>query len=245
VSVEEDVRRHEAGNTERDDAPAEDESPAQRLRTENAALRAEVERLRRKYEEPPELPAKPKRAKQKEPEQFALVGPGRPEEGAKGFGDEVWDGLGAQLCRMLEGRRPGSRWRYYRDVELVPEGMTFFYAADALRKLWGPVKDEPEPPVPQPYRRLRAAEQDERDTIFKDALRRVDEALERSEALHDEGHEVAAVGLLKKVDLLLARFNLARGREQAGDPKWREALAESDTDAEFDAWLDKQIAGAS
>jgi hypothetical protein len=245
VSVEDDVRRRAAGNAERAEAPAEDESPTERLRSENAVLRAEVERLRRKYEEPPELPAKPKRAKQKEPEQFALVGPGRPEEGAKGFGDEAWDGLGAQLCRILEERRPGSRWRYYRDVELVPEGMTFFYASDALRKMWGPVKDEPEPPVPQPYRRLTATEQDERDAIFKNALRRVDEALERSEALHAEGHEVAAVGLLKQVDVLLARFNLARAREQAGDPQWREALAESDTDAEFEAWLQKQIAGAS
>jgi hypothetical protein len=44
------------------------------------------------------------------------------------------------------------------------------------------------------------------------ALRRVDETLERSQALRAEGHDVAAVGLLKYVDLLLARFNPALAR---------------------------------
>jgi hypothetical protein len=242
VSVEDDIHRCSADNAERAAATAEDEPPTERLRAENAALRAEVERLRRRYEEPPELPAKPKRAKQREPEQFALVGPGARTEGEQGLTDETWDDLGRQLCRMLEERRPGTRWRYYRDSHLVPEDTTFYYAADALRRMWGPLKDEPEPPDPQAFRRLTAAEQDERDSLFRGALRRIDEELDRSQALFAEGHEVAAVGLLKHVDLLLARFNLARAREETGDPEWRRLLEESDDDAAFEGWLAAKMA---
>jgi hypothetical protein len=245
VDVDEAVRRPQSRDAEPEETPAASDvesTAAERLRAENAALRAEVERMRRKYEEPPELPAKPKRTKQKEPEQFALVGPGKRTEGEQGFSDEVWDDLGRQLCRMLEERRPGSRWRYYRDSHLVPEGTTFYYAADALRRMWGPLKDEPEPPDPQAFRRLTAAEQDERDSLFRGALARIDEELDRSQALHTEGHEVAAVGLLKHVDLLLARFNLARAREETGDPDWRDLLQESDDDAAFEGWLAANIA---
>lgn len=72
--------------------------------------------------------------------------------------------------------------------------------------------------------------------MLQAALRRVDETLERSEALHAEGHEVAAVGLLKYVDLLLARFNLALARAEAGNADWREALSDPDRDAEVEAW---------
>jgi hypothetical protein len=43
--------------------------------------------------------------------------------------------LARTLCRSLEARRPESRWSYYRDVRLVPEGMTFFYAHEPLRKI--------------------------------------------------------------------------------------------------------------
>jgi hypothetical protein len=92
---------------------------------------------------------------------------------------------------------------------LVPEGETFFYAHELLRRMWGEAPGNPDPPEPQAYRRLTPAEQDERDLVLLAELRRVDETLERSQALHAEGHEVAAVGLLKYVDLLLARFNLA------------------------------------
>jgi hypothetical protein len=38
------------------------------------------------------------------------------------------------LSRMLGQRRPGTRWRYYHDEQLVPEAVTFFYAHEALRK---------------------------------------------------------------------------------------------------------------
>jgi hypothetical protein len=50
---------------------------------------------------------------------------------------EPGDSLGEALCRILEERRPGSRWTYYRDQRLVPEGVTFFYVSEALRKMWG------------------------------------------------------------------------------------------------------------
>jgi hypothetical protein len=87
-------------------------------------------------------------------------------------------------------------------------------------------------------------EQDERDRVLEAALRRVDETLERSQALHAEGHEVAAVGLMKYVDLLLARFNLALARAEAGDADWQEALSDPDRDRDVEAWVAAQVAAA-
>lgn len=105
-----------------------------RLRAENAALRGELERMRARYDAPIEPPAPTKAATAKEPERFALVGPG-PKHSEAGPPEQTWDAVGATLCRSLEARRPESRWSYYRDVRLVPEGMTFFYAHEPLRKI--------------------------------------------------------------------------------------------------------------
>lgn len=82
------------------------------------------------------------------------------------------------------------------------------------------------------------------DRILRTALRRVDDALERSQKLHEEGHFVAAVGLLKYVDLLLARFNLALAGVRAGDGRWQDELHDTDRDAEFEAWVASQVAFA-
>lgn len=218
-------------------------TPEGRLRAENAALRAELERMRARYEAPIEPPVqKKKAASAKEPERFVLVGPGprKPEE--HGPPDEAWDALGQTLCRILEERRPGSRWNYYRDEQLVPEGVTFFYAYEALRRMWGEGPGNPDPPEPQAHRRLTAAEQNERDSVLQAALRRIDETLERSQTLHAEGHDVAAVGLLKYVDLLLARFNLALAHAEAGKAGWKDILHDPDRDAEIEAWVAAQVA---
>jgi hypothetical protein len=91
---------------------------------------------------------------------------------------------------------------------------------------------------------LTSAERDERDTVLRYALDRVDEALERSQSLHAQGHVVAATGLLKYVDLLLARFNLALAQEQSGNNRWQDTLDDPDRDAEFEAWLGEQVASA-
>jgi hypothetical protein len=64
------------------------------------------------------------------------------------------------------------------------------------------------------------------------------------EGVDAEGHEVAAVGLLKYVDLLLARFNLALARAEAGDANWQEALNDPDRDAEVEARVAAQVAAA-
>jgi len=96
------------------------------VRSENAALRAELERLRARYEgavEPPPRTKKP--IPEPEPEQFALVGPGEREPNRSGPSDEALDSVGRLLCRMLEERQPGMNWRYYRGELLVPEGMMF------------------------------------------------------------------------------------------------------------------------
>src|SRR5215208_4918328 len=96
----------------------------------------------------------------------------------------------------------------------------------------------------QAYRRLTPAEQDERDLVLEASLRRADERLERCQALHAEGHEVAAVGLLRYVDLLLARFNLAPGRAKAGDAGWEELVDDADRDADIEAWVAAQVVAA-
>jgi hypothetical protein len=122
--------------------------------------------------------------------------------------------------------------------------MTFFYAHDALRKMWGDSPGNPDPPPPQAYRRLTTAERDERDTVLRAALNRVDDALQRSQNLHAQGDVAAAGGLLKYVDLLLARFNLALAQANAGNSEWKDTLNDSEGEAEFEAWLEKQIASA-
>jgi hypothetical protein len=145
---------------------------------------------------------------------------------------------------MLEERQPRTKWRYYRDEPLVPEGMTFFYAHDALRKMWGASPGNPDTPTPQAYRRLTSTEHDERDAVLRSVLDRVDEALERSQSLHGQGHVVAATGLLGYVDLLLARFNLALAQEQSGNSQWKQTLDDPERDSEFEAWLDQQLGSA-
>jgi hypothetical protein len=210
----------------------------ERLHAENEALRAEVERLRARYERPVQPPVpKTKVRPEPEPEQFALVGPGERERDRPGPSDEALDSVGEMLCRILEGRKPETRWSYYRDELLVPDGVTFFYAYDALHKMWGETSGNPEPPTPRAHRRMTAAEREERDRILQAALSRVDEALERSQTLHAQGNDVAAGGVLKYVDVLLARFNLALGQAQAGDSHWQDTLNDPKRDAEFETWL--------
>jgi hypothetical protein len=192
------------------------------LPAENEALRADVERLRARYERPVQPPVRKTKVRpEPEPEQFALVGPGDRERDRPGPSDE-------------------ARWSYYRDQLLVPDGVTFFYAHDALRKMWGETPGNPEPPTPRAYRRMTAAERKVRDTVLQAALSRVDEALERSQNLHAQGNVVGAGGLLKYVDLLLARFNLALARAQAGNRHWQDTLNESECDAEFERWRTQQ-----
>jgi hypothetical protein len=145
------------------------------VRSENAALRAELERLRTRYQgavEPPPRTKKP--TPEPEPEQFTLAGPSEREPNRSGPPDEALDSVARVLCRMLEERQPGMKWRYYRGELLVPEGMMFFYAHEALRKMWGESPGNPDPPTPPAYQRLTSAE---RDTVLRSALGRVDEAL--------------------------------------------------------------------
>ena len=100
------------------------------------------------------------------------------------------------------------------------------------------------PPDPRAYRRLTASEWDERESVFEEALRRVTETLERSQHVHQQGYEVAAVGLLKYADVLLARVNLALARAKAGDACWGDALDDPGRDAEVEAWVRAQVAHA-
>jgi hypothetical protein len=237
-----DPKRRAVMMDDADQPAAADDAAVERLRAENGALRAELERLRARYETPIESPArKTKEPAEPEPEQFALVGPGDTTRDDRGLSDEALDSVGELLCRMLAERQPGTRWRYYRNERLVPEGVTFFYAHEALRKMWGETPGNPDTPTPRAYRRLTAAEQDERDSLLRAALARVDEALQRSQDLHAAGHVVAAVALLKYVDQLLARFNLALAQAQAGDDHWQDALEDPERDAEFEAWLAAQV----
>ena len=192
-------------------------------------MRAELERLRARYEgavEPPPRTKKP--IPEPEPEQFALVGPGEREPNRSGPSDEALDSVGRLLCRMLDERQPGMKWRYYRGELLVPEGMMFFYAHEALRKMWGESPGNPDPATPPAYQRLTSAERAERDTVLRSALGRVDEALERSQSLHAQGHVVAAIGLLKYVDLLLARFNLALAQNEPHVRRTRRGCSEGE-----------------
>lgn len=110
--------------------------------------------------------------------------------------------------------------------------------------MWGHSPGNPDPPTPQAFRRLTEVERDERDTVLRSVLSRVDDALERSQNLHAAGHVVAATGLLKYVDLLLARFNLALAQAQSGNSEWQETLDDLQRDAEFEAWLEQQVASA-
>jgi hypothetical protein len=120
------------------DRREERESAVERLRAENAALHAELERMRAQYEVLLDPPARGEKSEAaKEPELFALVGPGSRRSEEDRSPDRLWDSAGPTLCRILERRNPESRWRYYRDERLVPEGVTYFNALEALRKLWG------------------------------------------------------------------------------------------------------------
>ena len=223
-----------------DERTTTDDARVEQLRDENAALRTELERLRARYEGPIEPPAETKTvAREPEPEPFGLVGPGERERHVPS--DEALDSVGQMLCGMLEERQPGTRWRYYRDERLVPHGVTFFYAHEALRKLWGQMPGDPEPPNPQAYRRLAPAEHDEHNTVLRAALNRVDDALQRSQDLHAQGQVRAAVGLLKYVDLLLARFNLALAQARAGNGEWQDALNDQERDFAFEEWLAHQL----
>ena len=120
------------------------------------------------------------------------------------------------------------KWRYYRGELLVPEGMMFFYAHEALRMTWGESPGNPDPATPSAYQRLTSAECAERDTVLRSALGRVDEALERSQSLHAQGHVVAAIGLLKYVDLLLAGFNLALAQNEPHVRRTRRGCSEDE-----------------
>lgn len=221
-----------------------EERESERLRAENAVLRAELDRMRTRYETPVVRRSERPTAVTK-PAQFALVGP-KPGKSEKDHRpDGLWDSAGPTLCRILEERTPDIRWSYYRDDRLVPEGVTYFYALDALRKLWGARPGDLDPPIPKGYHRLTATEREERDSVLHVALRRIDEVLERSKTLHECGQEVAAVGLLKHADVLLARFKLALARSQAGDSGWQEALSDPIRDAKFEGWVATQIAVAA
>jgi hypothetical protein len=212
-----------------------------RLQAENEALQAEVERLRARYERAVEPPKRTKKAPpEPKPEPFALVGPGKRKPDRPEPSDDALDSVGDMLCRLLEERQPGTQWRYYRDEFLVPDGVTFFYAHEALRKMWGNTGGNPDPPTPQAFRRSTAAERDERHTVFSTALSRVDDALRRSQSLYAEGYHVSAVGLLKYVDLLLARFNLALAQSRAGNTDWQKTLNDPERDAKFEAWVSRQ-----
>jgi hypothetical protein len=79
--------------------------------------------------------------------------------------------------------------------------------------------------------------------VLHAALHHVDDTLARSQTLYGRGQEVAAVGLLKYADVLLARFNLAHARANAGDGGWRDALSDPVRDAELETWVTAQIAG--
>jgi hypothetical protein len=220
-----------------------DDTPVEQLRNENAALRAEVERLRARYEEPIKPPARRRKSTpEPEPEELALVGPGDRVSDRLGPSDEAADSVGEMLCRMLEERQPGTRWRYYRDQQLVPEGVTFFHAHEALRKMWGETPGNPDPPTPQAYRRPTSEEREERDAVLRAALSRVDDALERSQNFYAQGQVAAAGGLLKYVDLLLARFNLALAEAQAGKDDWKDTLNDPERDADIEAWLAQRVA---
>lgn len=120
------------------------------------------------------------------------------------------------------------KWRYYRGELLVPEGMMSFYAHEALRKMRGESPGNPDPPTPPAYQRLTSADRAERDTVLRSALGHVDEGLERSQSLRAQGHVVAAIGLLKYVDLLLARFNLALAQNEPHVRRTRRGCSEDE-----------------
>jgi len=227
-------------NTDRGSSTAASE--VERLEAENAALHAEVERLRELYKRPIEQPSRAKKAPaEPEPERLALVGPGECRPERRGPSDEALDSVGEMLCRLLEERQPGTSWRYYRNERLVPDGVTFFFAHEALRRMWGNTPGNVDPSTPHAFRRLTATEQEERKAVLGAALARVDDALERSQSLHGQGHAVAAFGLLKYVDLLLARFNLALAQSRAGHTEWQSTLNDPERDAKFEAWLAKDV----
>lgn len=73
-----------------------------RLRAENASLRAEVERMRRRYEIPPQPVTPPTPDTTPEPERFAIVAPAL----KPGAPLDAWDGLGNTLSRILERHHP-------------------------------------------------------------------------------------------------------------------------------------------
>jgi hypothetical protein len=78
------------------------------VRSENAALRAELERLRARYEGAVEPPPRTKMPiPEPEPEQFALVGPGEREPNRSGLSDEALDSVGRLLCRMSKSANRG------------------------------------------------------------------------------------------------------------------------------------------
>ena len=62
----------------------------------------------------------------------------------------------------------------------------------------------------------------------RSALGRVDEALERSQSLHAQGHVVTAIVLLKYVDLLRARFNLAVAQNEPHVRRTRRGCSEGE-----------------
>jgi hypothetical protein len=225
--------------------PLEDRaSTVEALRAENAALRAELERIRVRYEAPADPPVRPEEtATDNGPEQIALVGPGLGRLDGDSPSDEAWDRLGPILCRSLEEHDLERRWSYYRDERLVPEGVTFFFAHEALRRMFGR-SPENDPSDPQAYRRLTASEWGERESVLQAALGRVTETLERSQRLHQQRYEMAALGLLKYAGVLLARFNLALARARVGDASWREALDDFARDSEVEAWVAAQVAHA-
>jgi hypothetical protein len=200
-----------------------------RLRNDNAALRAEVERMRRIYETPPE------------PVRREAEADGREAIGIVG-GGERWARLGPLVARSQQEADPERRWTYYSDVQLVPEGGIFFYAIDVLRRRWAQSLELTDLREPQAYRRPTAAEADEQHAAFTAQLQRIDAALERSEALHAAGHPVAAYRLLLYVDVLNAAFSLALAYWKTGDGRWREPLANDERDARVEELVSADMA---
>jgi hypothetical protein len=170
-----------------------------------------------------------------------LVGLGERKRDHPGPSDDALDSVGEMLCRMLEERKPGTRWSYYRDQQLVPEGVTFFYAHEALRKMWGETPGNPDPQTPQAYLRMTAAERDERDAVLRAALAASTRRLSDLRPCTRRGTSSPRLGSSSTSISCSPASNLAVAQAQAGNSQWQDALDDPERDAEFEKWLAQQL----